>query len=294
VAIVSNIQSFLRRRLSGSGKALEWPFIAGRYRVFDPTAPVVVVGSHADSLAAELTALETPGVCMVATQCRNAGDVEKLVRNIAANLAIHNLLIVGESRPGNPALCALLALFGDAGEITDEVEPLLRKLRGRLDDVDLSALTRKVRAVNMLGSADVHRVVARISELASEAKRPNTGFRAPAEKDEDGVERVLAATNIAYEHQPDKAGYFYICIKDKKLLVEQYSNKNELLRVIEGQTARDLCITLIRNGWVSKLDHAAWLGRELLRAELAMVAGDKYVQDAAKALELDEGALTRH
>ncbi|HMB73067.1 MAG TPA: DUF4346 domain-containing protein [Gammaproteobacteria bacterium] len=294
MAIVSRIQSYLQRHLPGAGNTRQWPFIAGKYRVFDPTAPVAIVGSHAQTLAQELAALETPGVCMVAPQCRSATDVEKLVRNIAANLAIHNLLVVAEQEHDAPAASVLLALFGTDVELSPAAAALLKKARGRLDDVDLDALSRQVRAVKMLGGVDVDRVVARVSELASEALRPNTGFRAPAHKNEHGIERVLAASNIAYEHQPDKAGYFYICVQDRKLLLEQYSNRNELLRVIEGQTARDLCITLIRNGWVSKLDHAAYLGRELLRAELAMQAGDKYVQDAARAIELDEEALTRH
>jgi tetrahydromethanopterin S-methyltransferase subunit A len=58
--------------------------------------------------------------------------------------------------------------------------------------------------------------------------------------------------------------------------------ENRLLRVIEGKTARDVCLALIRNGWVSKLDHAAYLGRELARAELALRSGRPFTQDSAE------------
>jgi tetrahydromethanopterin S-methyltransferase subunit A len=188
----------------------------------------------------------------------------------------------------------LLAVLSNDTPSTSDNDPMQRKLKSKLEDVDMQTLLRQVRAIDMLGTTDVDKIVAKISELASEANRPNTGFRTSAEEDDDGVERVLAANNIAFEHQADKAGNFYICIKGKKIVVEHFSAKNELLRVIEGQNARDLCVTLIRNGWVSKLDHASWLGRELLRAELAMQAGAQFVPDRTVTLQLGEEELTRH
>ena len=290
MAFVSSFQTFIKRRLLGSGKTTEWPFIAGKYRVFDTTAPVVIAGSHAESLAEELAALETPGVCMVATQCRSVTDVVKLIKNIAANLAIQNVLVIGDGAEDSPILTLLPALLGADVELSAETEQALRKVRGELHEIDMDSVLRHVRIVNMPGTTDIDKIVARISELALDANRPNTGFRTPAENDEDGIERVMAASNVAYEHQPDKAGNFYICVKDKKLVVEHFSAKNELVRVIEGTTARDLCITLIRNGWVSRLD----LGRELLRAELAMKTGEQFVPDRTMTLKLSEEELIRH
>jgi tetrahydromethanopterin S-methyltransferase subunit A len=294
VALVSSIQTFFRRHLPGSGRAEQWPFVGGRYRVFDVTAPVVVVGHNAEALANDLAALETPGVCMIAPHCRSVVDVEKLLRNVAANMAVQNIIVTDPDTDKPPVLCALLSLLGADVEIGEEARTLARKIKARLDDVDLGAIARQVRAIDMAGVAETDRIVARISELASEANRPNTGFRAPAQHDENGVERVIAARNIEYDRQADKAGSFFVCIKDKKIVVEQYSAKHELLRVIEGHTARDLCITLIRNGWVSKLDHAAWLGRELLRAELAMQSGEEFVPDRTMTLQIGEDELTRH
>ena len=294
VAIVNNIQSFFRNRLFGSGATKQWPFVAGRYRVFDSSAPIVIVGATADSVAEELAALEVSGVCMVAPQCRSVGDAEKLVKNIAANLAIHNVLILAEDAAETPTLSALHALLGGDTSLPEQAEAVLRKLRNALVDIDLGALGRQVRSVTLPAKSDIDKIIARIGELASDANRPNTGFMSPAQKDDDGIERVLAANNIAYDQQADKAGNFYICVKGKKLVVEHFSAKNDLLRVIEGQTARDLCITLIRNGWVSRLDHAAWLGRELLRAELAMGTGEQFVPDRTMTLKLSDEDLTRH
>ncbi len=81
----------------------------------------------------------------------------------------------------------------------------------------------------------------------------------------------------------DKAGYFVVLpLADKGTIsVEHYSYDNTLLRIIEGRSARSLYSTLVANGWVSELSHAAYLGKELAKAELSLEHGFKYVQDGA-------------
>jgi len=51
--------------------------------------------------------------------------------------------------------------------------------------------------------------------------------------------------------------------------------------VIEGRMAAELYVPAIHKRLVSRLDHAAYLGRELARAERALLIEDPYVQDAA-------------
>ncbi len=49
-----------------------------------------------------------------------------------------------------------------------------------------------------------------------------------------------------------------------------------------GRTAKELCVTLFEETQpcpVTKLDHAAYLGRECVKAEYALVTGKEYVQD---------------
>ena len=81
----------------------------------------------------------------------------------------------------------------------------------------------------------------------------------------------------------DKAGYFVIVpLPDKGIVnVEHYAYDNTLQRTIEGQNARALYMTIVANGWVSELSHAAYLGKELAKAELSLREGVKYVQDGA-------------
>lgn len=52
--------------------------------------------------------------------------------------------------------------------------------------------------------------------------------------------------------------------------------------VFSGRTAKELCVQIFEKTQpcpVTLLDHAAYLGREFLRAEVALVTGQEYIQD---------------
>jgi dihydropteroate synthase len=52
--------------------------------------------------------------------------------------------------------------------------------------------------------------------------------------------------------------------------------------VFSGRTAKELCIKIFEDTPhcpVTFLDHAAYLGREFVRAEMALVLGKEYIQD---------------
>ncbi|KAF3887365.1 MULTISPECIES: DUF4346 domain-containing protein [Nostocales] len=52
--------------------------------------------------------------------------------------------------------------------------------------------------------------------------------------------------------------------------------------VFSGRTAKELCVRIFEETQpcpVTQLDHAAYLGREFIRAEIALVTGQDYVQD---------------
>jgi dihydropteroate synthase len=51
-----------------------------------------------------------------------------------------------------------------------------------------------------------------------------------------------------------------------------------------GRTAKELCVKIFEqpdsdSGPVTMFDHAAYLGRELMRAQMALVSGEEYIQD---------------
>ena len=53
-------------------------------------------------------------------------------------------------------------------------------------------------------------------------------------------------------------------------------------KVYRGRTAKEICVEIFEQNLpspVSCLDHAAYLGREFIRAEIALLNGQEYVQD---------------
>lgn len=52
--------------------------------------------------------------------------------------------------------------------------------------------------------------------------------------------------------------------------------------IFSGRTAKELCVKIFEENQpslVTRLDHAAYLGREFVRAEIALVNQQEYVQD---------------
>jgi tetrahydromethanopterin S-methyltransferase subunit A len=81
----------------------------------------------------------------------------------------------------------------------------------------------------------------------------------------------------------DPAGYFVIFIDRVRglLSTEHYQNNGVLTTIVEGRSAAEVYMTAIERGLLTRLDHAAYLGRELARAEHSLSSGAPYVQDAA-------------
>jgi|SRR3989344_7029110 len=79
----------------------------------------------------------------------------------------------------------------------------------------------------------------------------------------------------------DPNGYFLIRVNREKNRIEAgwCKSANKILLTVHGKRASDVYFTLIQKGCVSRLDHAAYLGKELAKAEFALKHKDEYVQD---------------
>ena len=87
----------------------------------------------------------------------------------------------------------------------------------------------------------------------------------------------------------DPKGYFLIGVdKDKKIIrvgyckiTKQKKNNinNEMVAEIKGKTALEIVNTLIRENFISTLQHSADMGIELHKAELSLKYGFQYIQD---------------
>ena len=105
--------------------------------------------------------------------------------------------------------------------------------------------------------------------------------------------RITAKYHKIKDWVMDPKGYFLIAIDRKEKLLrvgyckfKKLGNKpvNDMVSIISGKTAIEIVNTLIRNKYISSLQHAADMGIELCKAELALRYKLDYIQD--KDLEL--------
>ena len=143
---------------------------------------------------------------------------------------------------------------------------------------EVEAFRRQVRVIDMIGCTDVVRIATKVHELTNLA--PDRVTTLPKEATQD-TPRLPASAPAPDRIKLDKAGYFVIDVEDRCIVLEHYDYKERLLRTVEGYDARTIYWTLIVNNWVTKLDHAAYLGKELARAEHSLKTGLDFEQDGA-------------
>jgi dihydropteroate synthase-like protein len=85
-----------------------------------------------------------------------------------------------------------------------------------------------------------------------------------------------------HKYQSDKAGWFKIQIDriEKKVILTHFPIQSETPdMIIKGTNARDLYLTSMKMGNITRMDHAAYLGKELMKAEIALKLERSYIQD---------------
>ncbi len=80
----------------------------------------------------------------------------------------------------------------------------------------------------------------------------------------------------------DENGYFIVKAEKEEIVVEHYTREGlPTGYVFRGKKAQVLYRRIINENLISMLDHAAYIGHELARAEMALKEGKKFVQDEA-------------
>jgi dihydropteroate synthase-like protein len=105
-------------------------------------------------------------------------------------------------------------------------------------------------------------------------------------KPELEISAPVIATNEAVELPSlDEKGSFRIAIdrQEEVIVAIHYtsSGKNNPSDIIKAKTAENIYRKIVEMGLVSRVDHAAYLGLELAKAEIALNTGKEYIQDSA-------------
>ena len=262
------------------------PPVPGEYFPFcdGPDCPIAVSTLGSVKLAEKLASMRPKELCIVGkTETENIG-IDKIIKNTITNPTIRFLLLAGEDPKGHQSGRTLLSLLKNGVDENMKVigSPGKRPILRNATKDEVEAFRRQVQVVDMIGCQDENRIIESVKKLAREARYS----RSCVECDEEAERVHISTVPVVRAEEPerkemDKAGYFVIIPRpEKKIIsVEHYSYDNKLLRVIEGKDAKSIYWTVIKNGWIIQLSHAAYLGMELTKAELSIKGEFKYVQD---------------
>ena len=100
--------------------------------------------------------------------------------------------------------------------------------------------------------------------------------------------KIVARYHKIKDWRMDPKGYFLISVNKKEKNIQvgyckftKLGNSpiNDMIAIIKGKTAIEIVNTLIREKFISTLQHAADMGIELNKAELALKHNLDYIQD---------------
>ena len=258
-----------------------WPPLTGEYRVLRYQAPVALCTLNSADLAARLAEQAPAGVSLIGSLHTENLGIERIIRNVLANPHIRFLVLCGEDTrqqvghlPGQSLASLSANGLDERGRIVGArgKRPVLRNVTPE----QVGAFRRQVEVVDRIGEMDETTLVE--AAVACASRDPGRFEGAPMD--------VRIATLSASEPErliSDPAGFFVIYpdAGRRRLVVEHYTNEAVLDCVIDAASPAAASAAVIERGLVSRLDHAAYLGRELGRAERALLHGESYVQDRA-------------
>lgn len=228
-----------------------WPPLPGDYTVLRYTAPVAVCTLGDAGLAAAVAAAGGPQVAIT-------GKVEQRIGH----------------HPGGSLLALAANGTDERGRII--AAPGRRPRLRNLTPDEIAHFRTRVQVVDLIGTREPGPILAAAASCAARdpgpAPAPPGGLAVP-------VQRAAPAGRAV----ADPAGYLVIHADARRqlLVIEHYRNDGLLTTVTEAATAADGYVSVLGAGLASRLDHAAYLGRELARAEHALRDGTRYQQDAA-------------
>jgi tetrahydromethanopterin S-methyltransferase subunit A len=258
-----------------------WPALPGAYTVLRWAAPVGVCTLNDADLAERVAATANPHIAIVGTLATENLGIERLVRNVLTNPNLRFVVLAGPDTrqavghlPGASLLALAARGVDERGRIIGA--PGRRAVLRNVTSAEIEAFRTTVEVIDLRDVQDTTAIDAAVRDAA--ARNPGPIERPAAPSRLSPTEGYVPARMTA-----DPAGYFVIYPdKSRDLLVlEHYRTDDVLDSLIEGRTPAECYTAAIDADLLSRLDHAAYLGRELARAEAGLRGGPSYTQDAA-------------
>src|SRR2546428_3636772 len=264
-----------------SSTRASWPVVAGTYQVGDPKAPVAVCALTSERLMSPLAGL--PGVAIAGMVYTANLGIARIILNITTNPSIRFLLICGKDsalfQPGQSLVALAEQGVDDAKRIIGSAgyEPVLPTITPE----QIDQFRKQVEVLDWTGEEDLQALEERVKSLS--ARNPGL-FK---------TDKTLTSTSAAGERftsirpggqrEPliyDPKGYFVISIDpdQKEIILRHYLPDHTPAHEMRGRGATSMLLGLLRDGLITQLSHAGYLGEELAKAQTALQFGLRYDQ----------------
>lgn len=265
-----------------TGTSITWPVLPGAYQVGDPQAPVAVCALTSLDLTTPLARL--PGVAIAGNVYTANHGIERILLNLIGNPAIRFLLLCGKDAALFQPAQSLVAL-GERGIDSERrivgapgYEPVLPTALPE----QVARFRAQVEIVDWTGEEDLNALAQRVRDLA--ARSPGRFVGADTSIAQQVREPLFISIRPGGQREPlqyDPKGYFVLTLDREvdQIVMRHYLSDHTPAHEMRGRSAGPMLLGLLREGLVSQLSHAGYLGEELAKAQAALQTGWRYTQD---------------
>src|SRR6267378_1201770 len=268
--------------MSSKKNGTSWPVMPGVYQVGDPNGPVAVCALTSEKLVSPLVGVQGVAIAGI-VYTANLG-ITRIIVNITSNPAIRFLLICGKDsalfRPGQSLVA--LSEHGVDGQRRIVQAAGYDPVLPSIDPEQVAQFRKQVEVLDWTGEEDVELLRERIKSLAVRNPGIFVTDQTKAIPSKSGEEFV--PIRPGGQREPliyDPKGYFVITIEpeQKEILLRHYLPDHTPAHEMWGRGAASMLLGLLRDGLVTQLSHAGYLGEELAKAQTALQFGLRYDQD---------------
>jgi tetrahydromethanopterin S-methyltransferase subunit A len=210
--------------------------------------------------------------------------IMRIIVNITSNPAIRFLLVCGKDsalfKPGQSLVALAEKGVDDKRRIIDAAgyDPVLPSV----DPQQVEQFRKQVEVLDWTGEEDLQVLQERAKSLSG--RNPGVFVTGQKETAKPRKQEEFVSIRPGGQREPllyDSKGYFVITIEpeQKEILLRHYLPDHTPAHEMRGRGATSMLLGLLREGLVTQLSHAGYLGEELAKAQTALQFGLRYDQD---------------
>jgi tetrahydromethanopterin S-methyltransferase subunit A len=260
-----------------------WPVIDGDFVVGNPDDPVAVCTLTSEKMVEPMARI--PGVAIAGPVATANLGIERIVTNVTANTAIRFLLLCGKDsrlfRPGQ----SLSSLFDNGVDKKSRIigSEGYKPVVATLSPAQIDQFRRQIELVDRSGESNLQTLANDIALLSARGPGRFEGSTTSIPSTPLGSERLVRIRPGGQREplQYDPNGYFVIRLdrEAEEIVIRHYLPDHSPAHEMRGRLAGPMLLGLLRDGLISQMSHAGYLGEELAKAQIALSHDLRYEQD---------------